>query len=114
MDATARSARYSIALKSRIWTMTTKTKTVIVARLFIEITNGKKTDLYHLVQLDPDPNVAKVAWQLAKDDGECHEVAVTEAGNLSCTCGDFLWRKHHGCKHVRGLMQSGLISKEKK
>ena len=88
-------------------------KSAIAARLFIEITKNGKTSLYHLVQLDPDPNVAKVAWQLSKDDGECHEVAVTAAGHLSCTCGDFLWRKNT-CKHLQSMFKCGLFRKEKK
>ncbi len=97
-------------------TKTAHAKTVkknVTARLFIEITKGDKTSLYHLIQLDPEPTVAKVAWQLVKDDGECHEVAVTAAGHLSCTCGDFMWRNRYSCKHIKACFDSGLFRKPK-
>jgi hypothetical protein len=52
------------------------------------------------------------AYRLTKSDGDFHDVSRDVYG-LSCTCGDFVWRRDgidpEGCKHTRSCKALGLL-----
>src|SRR5262245_28722572 len=68
---------------------------------------------YSLRGLDPEPQVARVAWQLVKlADPTCIYHVGVLAGRAHCTCPDFTFRRGlRGlpCKHVAALRQCRLI-----
>lgn len=83
------------------------------ARVFLELHTGKRVQLYQLVPLDPDSNVATRAWRVWKPGKKkFYDVAIDSRGWISCTCADATFR-NRACKHIRALKALGLLSKEK-
>jgi hypothetical protein len=79
------------------------------ATLFLRLETGKKTALYALVPLDPDPDVATRAWRLwTQDRKSFYDVAVCPKGYLSCSCADHVYRARE-CKHLQALRTLELI-----
>lgn len=78
------------------------------ARLFIEITVGKRKALYSVTPIPADTRVAPKAWRLANQKAS-YDVAIEENGYYSCTCADSTYRSHGNCKHVRSLKALGLL-----
>lgn len=83
-----------------------------VARVFLELTIGKRVTLYRLVPLDPDPRVATRAWRLFRPSGKSYDVAICDRGWITCTCPDASYRQHD-CKHIRAIRAHGLLPRER-
>jgi hypothetical protein len=83
-----------------------------VARLFLEITTGKRTALYNLLPLDPDKRVCTRAWRLWRNGKHFYDVSISNEGWISCTCPDATFRGRV-CKHASALRAAGLLPKEK-
>jgi hypothetical protein len=92
----------------------------------MERRRGKTTDRVRPVRLDLTidrttyalervachPSIGPRAYRLTKGNGVTYDVAQTSFG-LQCDCPDFIFRRDgidpDGCKHVRALVDSGLI-----
>jgi hypothetical protein len=68
--------------------------------------------IYALERVACHPAIAARAFRLTKGDGIAYDVAQTAFGP-QCDCPDFIFRRDgldpEGCKHVRALVDSGLI-----
>lgn len=82
------------------------------ARLFLEITVGKRRTLYLVTPLQPDPRVATRAWSL-RNGHLVYHVAIHPEGYYSCSCADSTYRSFGWCKHVRSMAAMGLLPKGK-
>lgn len=80
--------------------------------LYLKITVGKRSQLYRLVNLEPDLRVANPAWRLFKDPETFYDVHV-DGRETSCTCPDFIVRRKNqdkkGCKHIAAVRAVGLL-----
>ena len=68
-------------------------------------------DVYNVVPLRPDPEVAVKAYRLRKQTGgqEVYDVRIDPQGYGHCECLGFLrWNKP--CKHLRTLHAAGMIT----
>ena len=67
---------------------------------------------YSVRRIACDPVVADLAFRLLKPDGTIYDVIQTQYGP-ECDCPDFIFRRDGldpvGCKHVRALVETGLI-----
>jgi hypothetical protein len=77
---------------------------------FLQITRGKKTVEYRVVDHKPDPRVAFPAFKLVKEDGESYDVGMNEFGPF-CSCPDSDYRRR-ACKHLKAAQAVGLIPRE--
>lgn len=67
---------------------------------------------YAVERLTCHPEIGSRAFRLTKPNGVGYDVAQTEYGP-TCDCPDFVFRRDgldpDGCKHVRALVDIGLI-----
>lgn len=67
---------------------------------------------YVVVPLPRALDPSRRAYRLIKTDGAVYDLAETRYGP-SCDCPDYIFRRDGldpaGCKHVRALVQHGLI-----
>ena len=79
-------------------------------RVRLDLTIDRTT--YALERVACHPSIGPRAYRLTKGDGVAYDVAQTSFG-LQCDCPDFIFRRDgidpDGCKHVRALIDSGLI-----
>jgi hypothetical protein len=83
---------------------------IVNARIFLEIAQGERTQLYWLEPLPTHPNVATKAWRLWKPGCKAFYDVSIEQGVVNCTCADANWRQR-SCKHARATMELGLLGR---
>src|SRR5262245_19198738 len=80
----------------------------ISSQLFLKI----RENVYQVAPIAVDPSAAVRVFRLNKANGTLYDVAQTCFGPR-CDCPDFIYRRDGldpaGCKHVRALVDHGLI-----
>ncbi len=81
------------------------------AEVFLRLTVGKRSTLYRLIPLNPDPRVATRAWRVIRPGTggkKWYDVGIDTNGYETCTCPDAVYRSRR-CKHLAAIRALGLL-----